>query len=338
MKVMWIVVALFNSISFVIAGCKKQAEPTTPYSAHAVVQAAAPSPPSSTPTAVQKAAPVFVYSNAVSASKAAPTTNANLEAHEAAIRLDLPQADEYVVLRGAARTALSGMTGSGPVLLPDKFATTLMNNLPKEFRDSCDAMVGGWGENVEGTAKWTVGVLFSLRRPGGMDAVLAFRCASTSPSAGLEQYYDERPATVSLTPELATLNLIPIQEECDPGCSRLYRLEFSQAFSAVGARLAELRVYYSTDNPCCGGGDEKSANRMMVLDLSRGRQVLAVDERTEEDSYDEGTRLNTGDSFRSKTGVDNKRHTNAHQPLTSHSPTRVTIPPLRQNSLSPTSS
>src|ERR1700741_2899718 len=40
-----------------------------------------------------------------------------------------------------------------------------------------------------------------------------------------------------------------------------------------------------------------------------------------------GTRLNTGDLFKSKTGDDNKRHSNAHQPLTSHSPTGVTIPP-----------
>ena len=40
-----------------------------------------------------------------------------------------------------------------------------------------------------------------------------------------------------------------------------------------------------------------------------------------------GIRLNTVDSFKSKTGVDNKRHTNAHQPLTSHSPTGVSIPP-----------
>src|SRR5208283_872428 len=43
-----------------------------------------------------------------------------------------------------------------------------------------------------------------------------------------------------------------------------------------------------------------------------------------------GTRLNTGDSFKSKTDVDNKRHTNAHQPLTSPSPMGVSIPPLRQ--------
>ena len=40
-----------------------------------------------------------------------------------------------------------------------------------------------------------------------------------------------------------------------------------------------------------------------------------------------GTRLNAGNSFKSKTGVDNKRHTNAHQPLTSHSPMGVSIPP-----------
>jgi hypothetical protein len=39
-----------------------------------------------------------------------------------------------------------------------------------------------------------------------------------------------------------------------------------------------------------------------------------------------GTRLNTGDSFKSKTDVDNKRHTNAHQPLTSHSPIGVSSP------------
>ncbi len=29
-----------------------------------------------------------------------------------------------------------------------------------------------------------------------------------------------------------------------------------------------------------------------------------------------------------KTGIENKRHTNAHQPLTDRSPTEVSIPPL----------
>ena len=40
-----------------------------------------------------------------------------------------------------------------------------------------------------------------------------------------------------------------------------------------------------------------------------------------------GTRLNTVDSFKSKTDVDNKRHTSAHLPLTSHSPMGISIPP-----------
>ncbi len=40
-----------------------------------------------------------------------------------------------------------------------------------------------------------------------------------------------------------------------------------------------------------------------------------------------GTRINTGDSVKSETAADNKRHTNAHRPLTSHSPTGSTIPP-----------
>ncbi len=175
-------------------------------------------------------------------------------------------------------TAVSGATGSGPVLLPDESAATLIGSLPEEFRNSCGAMWLGFGENEEGTAKWTVRVLYSLRRHEGTEAVLAISCASA-----LTSYYDERPATVSLTPNLATLDLIPLAEKCD-NCSDLYHLEFSQAFPALGAQLVELQVNHSTENPCCGGGDEQSGDRMMILDLSRGRQVLAVDKRTEVDS------------------------------------------------------
>src|SRR5882724_10380073 len=41
-----------------------------------------------------------------------------------------------------------------------------------------------------------------------------------------------------------------------------------------------------------------------------------------------GTRLNTGDSFKWKQRLENKRHTNTHLPLASHSPIGVSIPPL----------
>jgi hypothetical protein len=38
------------------------------------------------------------------------------------------------------------------------------------------------------------------------------------------------------------------------------------------------------------------------------------------------TRINAGDSFKCKRGVDNKRHTNAHRPFTSFSPNGTSIP------------
>src|SRR5437773_1633444 len=40
-----------------------------------------------------------------------------------------------------------------------------------------------------------------------------------------------------------------------------------------------------------------------------------------------GTRVNISDSFKSNRHVENKRHTNAHHPLTSPSPIGATIPP-----------
>jgi hypothetical protein len=289
MKVMRMMAALSALIPFMFAGCGKQSQQATPDSAHAVTQASALVPPSSARTTVQKAAPAFVFSTTLSAPKTAQTTNAiQGRAYEPSSQEDLPQADESVALKGTARTtleaALSGAAGSGLVLLPDESAATLIDSLPEEFRNSCDAMVANWGENAKGKAKWTVRVLFSLRRPEQTEAVLALRCASTA--QGQQDYYDERPAIVSLTPETATLKLIPMapQENGDP---TLYRLNFSQAFTALGAQLVELQVYHSTDNLCCGGVDEESGGRRVILDLSDGKQALSVDERTEVDSYDD---------------------------------------------------
>lgn len=287
MKVLRIVAALSALIPLMFAGCREQPQQTVPNSAHAVTQAAAPLPPSGAPTTVQKAAPVFVFSTTASAPKTAPTTNANQgRVYEASIQEDLPQADENVVLQGTARTtleaALSGATGSGPALLPDESVAPLMDSVPEEFRDSCDAMVANWA--AKGKAKWTVRVLFSLRRREGTEAVLALRCASTA--QGQEDYYDERPAIVSLTPETATLKLIPLAAT-GYGDPTLYRMNFSQAFTALGAQLVELQVYHSTDNLCCGGVDEERGSRRVILDLSDGKQALSVDERTEVDSYDD---------------------------------------------------
>ena len=272
MKRMRAVTALWASIPLMISGCQKQPQQT-----------------SSTPATAQKAAaPVLVSSKTVPPQHSAPKANENLEnPRDQVSRLNLPQSDERAVLRGAARTileaAVSGASRSAP--LPDSSASTLIDNLPKGFRDSCDQMMAGWGNTLQGTAKWSVRLLFSFPQSGGTEAVLAFRCASTF--RGLEQDYDERPATIVLTPEAATLTLVPIQPECDSGCSHLYHLEFSQAFPVAGAQLVELRVYHTSDNPCCGGADEESGSLMMILDLPRAKQVLVVDERTEHESHDD---------------------------------------------------
>jgi hypothetical protein len=273
MKRMRAVTALWASIPLMISGCQKQPKQTF-------------SPPA---TAQKAAAPVLVSSKTVSSPQASAKANENLgNPRDQASRLNLPQSDEHAVVQGAARTALeaavSGASRSAP--LPDSSASTLIDNLPKGFRDSCDQMMAGWGNTLQGTAKWSVRLLFSFpHQSGGTEAVLAFRCASAF--RGLEQDYDERPATIVLTPEAATLTLIPIQPECDSGCSHLYHLEFSQAFPAAGAQLVELRVYHTSDNPCCGGADEESGSLIMILDLPRAKQVLVVDERTEHESHDD---------------------------------------------------
>ena len=43
------------------------------------------------------------------------------------------------------------------------------------------------------------------------------------------------------------------------------------------------------------------------------------------------TRISIGDSCKDTSQADNKIHTNAHQPFTDHSPTEVSIPPLRHS-------
>lgn len=278
----WILGALFVPIA---TGCNTQSQqsPSSRASAAPKPQVA---PASSAPSAAEKPPRVFVSSATTSLTTAAPSPTTS-EVPTGDYRLDLPQPDHQIKLPNESRTALetplSGITGGSAIVLSDETAETLMNGLPENFRDSCDTMLTSWGADVK-SAKWTTRVLFSLRHAGGIEAVLAFRCASGS--NGLESYYDERPATVSLTPDAATLSFIPLAKECE-NCSDLYRVEFSQAFAAVGARLAELRVYHSTENPCCGGGDDESGNRLVTIDLSRGKQALSLDETTEWDSHDD---------------------------------------------------
>lgn len=277
--------ALFVSISFA-TGCNPQSQQSASSGASAVPKPQV-APASSAPSAAEKPPRVFVSSATTSVTTAAPSPTAS-EVPKGDYRLDLPQLDHQIQLPSASRTALetalSGITGGSAIALSDETAETLMNGLPENFRDSCDAMLTNWVADVK-SAKWTTRVLFSRHHAGGIEAVLAFQCASRSKDVK-ESYYDERPATLSLTPDAATLSFIPLAEEGDDSTG-LYRVEFSQAFAAVGARLAELRVYYSNENPCCGGADDESGNRLVTIDLSRGKQVLSLDETTQRGSHDD---------------------------------------------------
>jgi hypothetical protein len=290
MRIAAISAALAASVALIAAGCQKQPQQAAPQSAPSVAQAAAAPAPADAQNTSPKANPVLVSSTAAPPPAAAQAPSASQETSQPpSSQLDLPQLDDSFALQAPARAALEATLsqegGNGPVLLSDESAAALMDGLSDAFRKSCHAMISNWTLSANGTAKWTVRVLFSLRpanRPGATQAVLAFRCAPTSD----QQYFDERPAIVSITSEAASLKFVPLASQQD-GEETLFRVNFSQAFTAVGAQLVELNVYHSLDNPCCGGADEESGNRLVAFDLATGKPVLDVVANQEHDNHDD---------------------------------------------------
>jgi hypothetical protein len=213
----------------------------------------------------------------------------------AAGRLNLPQSEEKAVLSAPARQALEAAigatSGSGSFALASEPAAQVVQSLPKDFGDSCREMVGSWGAGAKETARWTIRSLYSFREVGGTEVVLALRCGSTAPE--VQAYYDERPAILSLTQGSGSLGLVPLAADC-LNCAMFYHLEFSQTFSVVEMRLAELRVSYVNDSPCCDGGDQKSGEQLVILGLPDGKTVRAVEQSTEELSHDDS--VEDGDS------------------------------------------
>lgn len=303
MKIGATLAALAASFVIVLAGCQQQSNQAASQTAQASPaqtkaaqeQTAATAAPTNAQNAAPKSNTVVVFSASAAAPQPAPAPKPSQVASQPRGNLlNLPELNESFTLQAPARaaleTTLSGAAGKGPVQLSDESAAALMAGLSDEFRNSCNVMLSDWASVFDGTGRWTVRVLYSLRRPDHpdeMQAVLAFHC-----SGGIvkqffdEEYFDERPAVVSLTPETATLTLVPVLPQQD-GESVLFRLEFSQAFTAVGAQLVELRVYHSSDNPCCGGGDEETGNRLLTLDLATGKPALDLDENRDHDSHDD---------------------------------------------------
>jgi hypothetical protein len=190
-------------------------------------------------------------------------------------RLDLQQSHQAVTLSQPARqsleSALQAFQGDAPHMLAAESAAAVIANLPGEFRRSCVDMLQNWGSDASAAARWDVRVLFSFPSGAAQDVILALRCSAP----GVEASYDERPAFVSLSPASATLTLVPLAEDCS-NCSELYRVEFSQSLPGEGARLVELSVSYTSDNPCCGGPDTKDGKRRMIFAFPAGQVASAA--------------------------------------------------------------
>lgn len=201
-------------------------------------------------------------------------------------RLDVLQSKQTVQLsepaRQALQSALPKSVGTDAHVLPQEPAAAVIESLPAEFGRSCNEMLQNWGQGAPEAAHWSVRVLYSFRNEAETAAILALRCSSSA----VDNAYDERPAIVSLSSASATLTLVPLADDCS-NCSELYGVEFSQVFAAEGARLVELMVSYSSDNPCCGGPDSKDGNRRMILvfplsqPASAGKSVLTLDDLTD---------------------------------------------------------
>jgi hypothetical protein len=204
---------------------------------------------------------------------------------DAEAQLNLPQPKDQVVLPEGSRQALERTLAVHKYALDSASSASFMAGLPNSFRESCNQVVGHWGEDAKNTAQWSVRVLLALRTPAGNQALLALRCGSSAPNA--ESYYDERPALVSLSSDSATLRFIPLAKEC-VNCAPFYHIEFSQILTVKGALLMELRVNDSnSDNPCCDGVDQDSRDRLVVLEVPGGQQVLALDEMIDDISGDD---------------------------------------------------
>jgi hypothetical protein len=162
-------------------------------------------------------------------------------------------------------------------------AAPIIESLPKSLRASCRSIVNNW-PGAQGTAQWTLRLLFSTRNEDGIEAVLAVRCGSSRPD--MNEWYDERPAVVLLSHDSAYLRLVPLDQECHD-CERFYHVNFSKTYAAVGTQLLELQANYSDDNPCCDGTDHKDGKRLLVVSVPAGEQVLSLLQYTEENSVDD---------------------------------------------------
>lgn len=190
--------------------------------------------------------------------------------------MNLPQQARTLTLPEAARrtleAAVASFVESPPWRLAAGVEQLLLEALPVDLRAACPEMIQHWGTVAEGTARWSVRVLHRWPQPEELSVLIAYRCGSSYPD--YSQFYDERLAVLSFEPGAARLRLVALADDCD-NCSDLYHLDYSKSFPFGDARLVELKVTNSSDNPCCDGITQWREERLFFL-LPEGEPALSL--------------------------------------------------------------
>jgi len=196
-------------------------------------------------------------------------------------RMNLPQRRQVVTLREDAALAVRAYFAqrTQPALTPS-LEQLLTDSLPADFRQACADVIEGWGSEVAGSEVWRVRLLSWQPR----QAWLTFRCGSRR--SDLSQYYDERPAVLRL--DAAELEFEPLDKDYENDTT-LFHVEFAARLTLENGEALAFRVASSNDNPCCGGPEAISEERLMLFaDSPQGvRELLSLLTHRQHDSHDD---------------------------------------------------
>jgi len=199
----------------------------------------------------------------------------------AAARMNLPQRRQVVTLReDAARAARAYFAQRAQPTLAPSIEQLLASSLPADYRQACADIIGSWGSEAAESGVWRVRLLSWQAH----QAWLTFRCGSRR--SDLSQYYDERLAVLQFDP--ARLEFLPIGEDYENDTT-LYHVEFAERLTLENAEALAFRVASSNDNPCCGGPEAISEERLMLFaDSPQGiRELLSLLTHRQHDSHDD---------------------------------------------------
>jgi hypothetical protein len=196
-------------------------------------------------------------------------------------RMNLPQRRQVATLReDAAYAARAYFAQQAQPGLAPSIEQFLMDSLPADFSQACAEMIAGWGSEVAGSEVWRVRLLSWQPR----QAWLTFRCGSRR--SDLSQYYDERLAVLHFDP--TRLVFLPIGQDYENDTT-LFHVELAERLTLENGEALAFRVASSNDNPCCGGPEAISEERLMLFaDSPQGiRELVSLLTHRQYDSHDD---------------------------------------------------